>query len=335
MNWAIIMAGGSGTRFWPLSNSEHPKQFLHLLGEKTPTLSCVERLLRFIELPHILIVASERHRQILKESLPNFPLEQVLWEPEGRNTAPCIAWATTKILRQDSEARIGVFPSDHEISDISQFVSCLEEAYLNSTGRIVLFGITPTRPETGYGYIEEGAKIGDVLREVASFREKPEIEKAEAYIKAGRFLWNSGMFIFDGQVMYEELTRFVPQIVQIAEEILDYPERLKSRFFQMMSISIDYAVMEHTSKAAVIRASFSWDDLGTWESVRRYYSRDKNGNSSKGEARLYECHNTFTYSGDERVIAAIGLSDVVIVSTPEAVLVMDGKHSQDVRKVVK
>ncbi len=335
MNWAVIMAGGSGTRFWPLSSSEHPKQFLRLLGEKTPALSCVERLSGFIDPSHILIVASERHRKVLPEALPDFPLEQVLWEPQGRNTAPCIAWATATILKQDPEARIGVFPSDHEISDVARFVSSLETAYSNAKGRIVLFGIEPSRAEIGYGYIEEGTRLCAGVSVVASFREKPDRETAEKYIEAGRFLWNSGMFIFDGRVMYDEMTRLVPQIVQIADEIVEHPELLSSRFSQMMSISIDYAVMEHTNKAAVIRAAFPWDDLGTWDSVRRYYPGDENGNRAKGEARIYDCQDTFAYSDDGRVIAAIGMKDVVIVSTADAVLVMDGKRSQDVRNVVK
>ena len=335
MNWAVIMAGGSGTRFWPLSSNEHPKQFLRLLGEKTPALSCVERLSGFVDPAHIIIVASDRHRKVLPEALPDFPLEQVLWEPQGRNTAPCIAWATAKILKQDPDARIGVFPSDHEISDVPRFVSSLEAAYSKAKGKIVLFGIEPSRPETGYGYIEEGEQICAGLSQVASFREKPDRETAEKYIEAGRFLWNSGMFIFDGRVMYDELTRLVPQITQIADEIVEHPDRLETRFSQMLSISIDYAVMEHTSKAAVIRASFPWDDLGTWASVRRYYPSDANGNRSKGAARLYDCEDMFTYSDDGRVIAAIGLKDVVIVSTSDAVLVMDGNRSQDVRNVVK
>ncbi len=335
MNWAVIMAGGSGTRFWPLSNTEHPKQFLRLLGERTPALSCITRLNRIVDMDHILIVASEKHRKVLAEALPDFPLEQVLWEPIGRNTAPCIAWATETIRQRDPDAKIGVFPSDHEISDETAFSVCLRKAYDFSKNRIVLFGIEPTRPETGYGYIEQGSALETSIYCVSSFREKPDAETAAQYLKEGRFLWNSGMFIYDAQTMHSELTRCVPQIMSIVDEMVKNPACVPSRFGDLMSISIDYAVMEHTDKAAVIRASFPWDDLGTWDSVRRYYPADDRGNASRGPVRRVDCTNTFTYSDDGRIIAVIGLENVVVVSTADAVLVMDGTRSQDVRKVVK
>lgn len=335
MNWAVIMAGGNGTRFWPLSNSEHPKQFLRLLGEKTPIESCIHRLECVVDPEHIVIVASERHRKVLMETLRDFPADQVLWEPVGRNTAPCIAWANEKILRRDPDALIGVFPSDHEIEDEDAFAKCLKNAYDNAKDRIVLFGIEPTRPETGYGYIEEGELLNDHICKVSSFREKPDAETAVKYIENGHFLWNSGMFIFDARTMRSELECCVPQIVEIIDEIVSHPECVNERFGDLLSISIDYAVMEHTAKAAVIRAAFPWDDLGTWESVRRYYAADECGNASRGPVRRVDCVNTFTYSDDGRVIAVIGLENVVVVSTPDAVLVMDGARSQDVRKVVK
>lgn len=334
MNWAVIMAGGSGTRFWPLSNPSHPKQFLNLLGDTTPAAACLHRLSAFIPLDHIWIVASEKHRESLKKALPDFPLAQVLWEPVGRNTAACIAWVTEIILERDKDAKIGVFPSDHDIPDEQAFVQCLEKAFLAAKERIVLFGIEPTRPETGYGYIEIGENDSDsCVYSVASFREKPDLETAIQYLESKHYLWNSGMFIFDARTMHQELCEHVPQIVDKILKIVRHPEKLAEIFPTLMSISIDYAVMEHTHKAVVLRASFPWDDLGTWAAIRSYYPVDEHGNTSNTNARLIDAENNFIYSADQRKIAILGLNHIIVVSTPDAILVMDDSRSQDVRKV--
>ena len=336
MNWAVIMAGGSGTRFWPLSYSNHPKQFLKLLGDKTPAEACIKRLSRFIEPERILMVASRHHREVISKVLPDFPQDQILWEPVGRNTAACIAWATETIRRRDFEARIGVFPSDHDIRDEQAFVDCLSQAYQAAQNQIVLFGIEPDRPETGYGYIETGDLSGaEGIHKVASFREKPDFETAQHYLASKKYLWNSGMFIFDATTMHDELQKNVPQIVSKIAQIVDQPECLDDIFPTLMSISIDYAVMEHTQKAVVIRGAFPWDDLGTWASIRKYYPKDEQANAKCGNARFVEASDNFVYIADEREVAVLGLSHVIIVSTPEAVLVMDDSRSQDVRLMVK
>ena len=333
MNWAVIMAGGNGTRFWPLSSSRHPKQFLKLIGDKTPAESCLHRLQKVVPLSRILIVASCEHRQALREALPEFPEDQILWEPLGRNTAPCIAWAEEWIRSRDSDAIIGVFPSDHDVQDEEKFATYLKMAFDVAKDRIVLFGIEPTRPETGYGYIEMGDPIGEHCCQVASFREKPDLPTAEGYLKSGRFLWNSGMFIFHAKTMHDELLQYVPQIVGGIEQILRTPNEIEAIFQSLLSISIDYAVMEHTKCAVVIRASFPWDDLGTWPSICKYFPADSNGNAIRGRARLIDCTDTFVYADDNRTIAALGIHNAVIVSTEDAVLVMDIGHAQEVRKV--
>ncbi len=335
MRWAVVMAGGNGTRFWPLSNPSHPKQFLTLLGAASPAKSCLDRLARVVDRSRILIVSSTCHRQALAQALPDFPEDQVLWEPAGRNTAPCIAWACETILARDPEALIGVFPSDHAISDVEAFAKSLERAFEAAPGRIVLFGIEPTRPETGYGYIEEGSLLSENLHTVASFLEKPDLETAQSYLAAGRYLWNSGMFIFDARTMHGELTRHVPQIMDIIRGIVDHPETLDTEFKKLLSISIDYAVMEHTDCAVVMRASFPWDDLGTWDSVSRYFPNDKDENASHGDVTMLDCRKTFAYAGDARPIAVLGLENVIVVSTPDATLVMDASRAQDVRKIVE
>ena len=334
MNWAVVMAGGNGTRFWPLSRPEHPKQFLRLLGEKTPAESCVERLNRVVPMENILIVASARHKDSLQEALPGFPMSQVLWEPVGRNTAACIAWATEVIRAKDPNAKIGVFPSDHAIADEEKFAQCLQKAFDIAQNRIVLFGIQPTRPETGYGYIEEGNPISEGVCKVASFREKPDFETAQEYLSANRYLWNSGMFIFDAETMHEELERHVPQIVSGIMGILQDPQSLETAFPKLLSISIDYAVMEHTDRAVIMRAAFPWDDLGSWDSIRRYYPQDDAQNAARGKTVMVDCQNTFAYADDSRLIATLGLQNIIVVSTNDAILVLDGNRAQDVRKIV-
>ena len=334
MNWAVIMAGGSGTRFWPLSNSSHPKQFLKLLGNTTPAASCLQRLMDVIPLERIWIVASVHHREALKKALPDFPIGQVLWEPVGRNTAACIAWVTELIRAQDPNAKIGVFPSDHDIPDQAAFAQCLVKAFEAAHHQIVLFGIEPTRPETGYGYIEIGENTSDSgIYPVVAFREKPDLETAMQYVKTKHHLWNSGMFIFDAETMHQELLRHVPQIVEKIMEIVNHPEHLDEVFPTIMSISIDYAVMEHTQNAVVLKASFPWDDLGTWAAIRSYYPIDEHGNAMHGDVRLVDSADNFIYAADGRRIAVLGLNHIIVVSTSDAILVMDDSRSQDVRKV--
>ena len=335
MNWAVIMAGGRGTRFWPLSNPHNPKQFLKLIGDKTPAQNCIDRLRRVVPMDRIYMVASDIHRDVIARVLPDFPADHILWEPVGRNTAPCIAWVTEIIRAQDPCACIGVFPSDHEVADADLFAQSLQKAYEAAPGHIVLFGIAPTRPETGYGYIEQGASVSSNLYRVASFREKPDIQTAQRYLAENRYLWNSGMFIYDATVMHDEIAAHVPQIAEKIAQIVADPSQIATIFPTLLSISIDYAVMEHTQKAVVLRAEFPWDDLGTWDAIRRYFPVDDDKNASTGNVVFVDSSNNFVYACDQRQIALLGLDDIIVVSTPSAVLVMPANRSQDVRLVQK
>ena len=332
MKWAVIMAGGNGTRFWPLSTPSQPKQFLRILGDETPSGACIRRVTRVVDKARVLIVASEEHRHALHAALPDFPEAQILWEPVGRNTAACIAWATAVILKQDADALIGVFPSDHAIEDEAAFAAALERAYSESAGRIVLFGIAPTRPETGYGYIQAGEKLSAHVSCVKRFCEKPDLETAKRYLESGDYAWNSGMFIYDGRVMQSEISAWLPELASGIAEIVEHPETLSTAFARLYSISIDYGVMERTTKAVVMRAAFDWDDVGTWEAIRRYYAVDEQDNAGYGPYLTIDAHSVFSYSADGRPIAILGLDHVIAISTPEAVLVMDDRRSQDVRK---
>lgn len=340
MHWAVVMAGGNGTRFWPLSSPERPKQFLRLLGEESPASACISRLQKVLDAERIIVVAAESHRAALAEALPDFPPEQILWEPVGRNTAACIAWATAFILSQDPDAKIGVFPSDHAIEDVEAFATVLRRAYHNAVGRIVLFGIKPSRLETGYGYIEIGKQTTSSdacseLYDVASFREKPSLELAEKYVESGQYLWNSGMFIYDGQCMQSEIAKYLPALAKAVAELIAEPERQDELFPKLESISIDYGVMERTQRAVLMLAEFPWDDLGTWDAIRRYFEHDALGNAQRGKVLTIDSQNCFTYACDGVQIATLGVKDLIVVATGKSVLVIDPKKTQDVRQIVE
>lgn len=332
MQWAVIMAGGNGTRFWPLSNPSHPKQFLKLLNEHSTAEKTIERVRKVIPPERILMVSSVCHRDALERALPDFPKSQILWEPCGRNTAPCIAWANEVILSRDPDAVVGVFASDHAIAEDGAFERALRDAYALARGRIILFGVLPTRPETGYGYIRAGAELSPGLFEVASFLEKPDARTALRYVEDGGYFWNSGMFIFDARTMRREFQSHAPQILEGVQGIVRDPQTLDVQFGALPSISIDYAVMERTRCAAVLRAEFCWDDLGTWDAVARYFPSDVRGNAARGNVAALDCSNTFAFVEDGRPVALLGLENVTVVVTHDGVLVMDSRRAQDVKK---
>ncbi|MFA5625288.1 MAG: mannose-1-phosphate guanylyltransferase [Bradymonadales bacterium] len=337
-DWAVIMAGGVGKRFWPMSLQRKPKQFLALSGGASLLEECYQRLLRYYDEKRILIAASAEHRECFVELLPNFPLEQVLWEPVGRNTAACIAWASESIRRKDPEAIIGVFPSDHSIHDVEEFALCIERACAQARGRIVLFGIEPTRAETGYGYIE----MGGALREasdgrfygVKRFCEKPALEMAKQYLESGRYLWNGGIFIYDAVTMMQELKAYEPELYDGVISLCDRPSELETIFPSLKSISIDYAVMERTKNCVVERVNFAWNDIGSWAAVQELFESDSSGNTVVGDAYVQDCEDVFVFSTKEKFVAALGVKDLVIVNTPNAVLVTTPARAQEVRKIV-
>ena len=330
------MAGGVGTRFWPMSRQKSPKQFLDILGTGRSFIRhTYERFAKIVPNENFLVVTNRRYKELVLEHIPEIKEEQILCEPIGRNTAPCIAWVTEIIRRRDADAKIGVFPSDHEVADPVAFAKCLQNAYDTAHGHIVLFGIAPSRPETGYGYIEQGDPISSNVYRVASFREKPDFITAQRYLDEKRYLWNSGMFIYDAAVMHDEIARHVPQIAEKIAQIVETPSQINEIFPTLLSISIDYAVMEHTQKAVVLRAEFPWDDLGTWDAIRRYFPEDAEHNAIHGNAVIVDSTNNFVYSADQRQVALLGVDHLIVVSTPDAILVMPDNRSQDVRLVQK
>lgn len=333
------MAGGAGTRFWPKSRRARPKQFLALGRERSLLRQTAERVLPVVGPERLWVVTAAVHADHAMADLPELAPQQILVEPEGRNTAPCIVWATKTIMRRDPEARVAVLPADHFIGNPDAFRAYLAAAFEAAAGRIVMFGIVPSRPETGYGYIQQATlreRVEDrPLYDVARFVEKPDRETAEGYLASGSYLWNSGMFVFDAQVMEQQARIHLPDVEAGLERIMEDPGRLASEYARLPSISVDYGIMEKSDRTVVMPAEFAWSDVGSWASVREVYARDGNENVLLGDVFCDGVERSFVDGRAGRFVAVVGLEDVVIVDTADAVLVMRSNRAQRVKTVVE
>jgi mannose-1-phosphate guanylyltransferase/mannose-6-phosphate isomerase len=336
----VILSGGSGTRLWPLSREAFPKQFLSLMGEES-MLQATWRRVAPLSTSAPIVVANEAHRFMVAEQLrqAGSAPSAILLEPEGRNTAPAIAVAALEALRSGGDPLLLVLPSDHVIEDVGAFRASVRVAQVAAeAGQLVTFGIVPTGPETGYGYIR--AEDGEGVRAVARFVEKPNAVTAAAYLASGDYFWNSGMFLFRASVFLAELEKFRPQMLAACRAALDLAKRDedfvrldKVAFASSESDSIDYAVMERTARAAVLPINVGWNDVGSWSALWEVAEQDGNGNAHHGDVIARNCRNTLAW-GDERLVALLGLEDVVVVDTADAVLVAHKDHVQDVKAIV-
>lgn len=330
---ALIMAGGKGTRFWPKSTEEMPKQFLKLIDEKTTMIQLTyERLLKTMPAERIFVATGEKYKELVKEQLKNLPERNIIIEPEGRNTAPCILLACLYIKQIYEDATIAVLPSDHAIKNGEEFCDILNTAkdYVENENKqaIVTIGINPNRPETGYGYIKFEKEDGKVIK-VDRFVEKPNLETAKEYLSQGGYLWNAGMFIFDASNMLNELEQNYSSYEILANlpkiESSDYREELNKLYPKCESISIDYAVMEKSKNIYVIPGDFGWDDIGTWNSLERYKEKDESDNILNGNIKNYNSKNNIVYAGDKKVIL-LDAENIFCIDTDE-VLVIGNKDS--------
>lgn len=345
----IILSGGSGTRLWPLSRAAYPKQFIHSFnGDGNSLLGATLRRFALADSFAAPVVAcSNEHRFLVAEELRHAGMEPqaIILEPVARNTAPAIAVAALYAARQDPEAVLAVMPSDHLIADTSAFVACVRQAAaIAATGRLVLFGIRPTEPHTGYGYIRCGAPLAGASAgfTVAAFCEKPDRAHAEAYVAAGDCFWNSGMFVFRAGTFLDELACLAPDVLAAAEAAsakatrdLSFLRLDAAAFAAAPQISVDYAVMEKTELAAMLPLDAGWSDVGSWSSLwRNAPAHDADGNAVEGEAVLIETSDCLVHS-ERSLVATIGVKDLVIVDTPDAVLVADKARSEEVSGLVQ
>lgn len=340
--YAVIMAGGAGTRFWPASRSLRPKQLLPLAStaaraDETLLASTVRRLEPLVTPDRIVVVTGEHLAEATARVIPDVPRSQLLREPAPRNTAPCIAWATSTIGRLDPDAVVMVLPSDHFIADEPRFRKALERAVASAeSGHVTVVGIVPTRPETGYGYIEVGDAVGGGVASVKRFVEKPDRARAEEFVAAGpsRFLWNAGMFFFRVRDMTALLERHLPEMAAQVARMND--ESLAAIFPTLQSISIDHGVMEKAENLAVVSGDFGWNDVGSWQSAWELASHDAAGNALGADDLAIDANRNLVRSlgTSKKAIALVGVDDLVVIETDDAILVIPRERAQDVRLVV-
>ena len=338
---AVIMAGGRGERFWPKSRNSCPKQFLSLTSDgETMIQKTINRLRPIVEAEDIFIVTNAAYKCLVKDQLPDVPEENILAEPCARNTAPCIAFAAAVIGKKYDDAVMLVLPSDHLIGYENIYVKTLKKAVsVAEQGKnLVTIGITPTYPETGYGYINFGAESGEAY-EVERFVEKPDLATAKKYLASGKYLWNSGMFVWKISSIMANLKEFMPDIYEGALRIgdsfgtPDFEETLVKEFTAFTSESIDFGIMEKASDIYTLPGSFGWDDVGSWLAVERINETDDDKNYINGDVITVDSKRT-TVCGGKRLIAAIGTRDIIIVDTDDVLLVCSKNNTQDVKKVI-
>lgn len=334
---ALILAGGSGTRFWPLSRQRRPKQLLALEGELSLLQDTVARLAPLIPPENVWVCTNERLADAVRQQLPAVPAEQILCEPQGRNTAPAIGWSLISMPESRRDEVVAVLPSDHRFGDAAGFRDTLAHAarLAERDDRVMTLGVLPRWAETGYGYLELGAAVPDEApaREVACFREKPDADTAQRYVEGGNHLWNAGIFVFKGSTLLRHLSSFEPEIGRGLESIAARPDQVAEIFPTLPSISIDYAVMERLESLSTVPLDSGWSDLGSWEALTEVIPADVDGNRRRGDVMAVDSRDNLLFA-DEGQVVALGVENLVVVRTGDTVLVMPRDRSQDVRLVV-
>lgn len=340
----VILSGGSGTRLWPLSRKNLPKQFLPLAGDTSLFQQTVERAGALPDSTSPIVVCSDDHRFLVAEQLQMLGIRDatIMLEPVARNTAPAIALAAMQAMQVDPEAILLVLPADHLIGDTESFGDAVKKALpLAADGWLVTFGIRPDAPETGFGYIRRGNSLGADGFQVEAFVEKPNRDKAESYLQSGQYDWNSGMFLFKAARVLEELRQHAPEMSNKVVETyggakpdLDFVRIDKASFEQVPDDSIDYAVMEKTARAAVVPVSCAWSDIGSWTALWGASDKDQDGNHYEGDVLALDTSNSYVRGSDRRLVALLGVDNMVVVDTPDAVLVATRDRAQDVKKIV-
>nr|WP_319509765.1 mannose-1-phosphate guanylyltransferase [uncultured Draconibacterium sp.] len=344
--YTLIMAGGSGTRFWPRSKTVKPKQYLNIFGDKSLLQDTIERFATFTKQENIYIVSSATQAKVLEKQTPMLPKENLIYEPIGRNTLPCIGLAAMYAERENPDGVMVVSPSDHLITNNTLFESTVLAAakIANERDGIVTLGITPTYPATGYGYVQTAEDItgNEKIKQfkVERFVEKPDEATAADYLKQGGFYWNSGLFVFKVSVFLKAVEEFAPELYADLRKIQadfgnpSYPETLDTIYRAVESISVDYGIMEHAKNIFLVEGNFDWNDLGSWESVYQTDKKDENGNAGMGEAIFLDSKNSYV-STDDGLVAVVGLDDVIVVRDGNTTLVCKRDNAEDIKKIVE
>ena len=345
-NHLVIMAGGVGSRFWPMSTTEHPKQFIDVLGTgKTLLQLTVERFGSLVKPENIWVVTNQKYADIVARQLPDMPQSNILCEPCRRNTAPCIAYISWRIKSRDPKANIVVTPSDHIVMDVKEFQRVISECmkFTCDTDAIVTLGMKPNRPETGYGYIQANLSANSLRNKgifrVDSFREKPDLATATQYIKESNYFWNAGIFIWNVNTIVNAFRMYQPSMAKIFESMLPFygtereQEAINERFPECESISVDYAIMEKAEEIFVCPSDFGWSDLGTWGSLHQQSQRDLYGNACIGpDISMFESHNCIVHTTQERKVVIQGLDGYIVAENNGTLLICKLSEEQRIKQ---
>ena len=346
--YTLIMAGGSGTRFWPRSKTAKPKQYLNIFGDDSLLQETINRFATFTENEKIYIVSSATQAKVLEEQTPMLPKENLIYEPIGRNTLPCIGLAAMYAEKENADGIMVVSPSDHLIENNELFKDTVLAAAKIADERdgIVTIGITPDYPATGYGYVQTDEDItgSEAIRQfkVERFVEKPNEETATGYLEKGGFYWNSGLFVFKVSVFLKAVEEFAPELYADLRKIQadlgtpQFDQTLDTIYRAVESISVDYGIMEHAKNIYLVEGNFDWNDLGSWESV--YLAdkeKDENGNAGAGETLFLDTKNSYVFAEDDNVVAVVGLDDVIVVKDGNTTLVCKRENAEDIKKIVE
>ena len=341
-NYVIIMAGGIGSRFWPFSRKKHPKQFQDILGVgKTLLQQTAERFKGICPDENIYIVTNEDYYDLVKEQLPFMTDDQILLEPVMRNTAPCIAYASYKIAEKNPDANLIISPADHLILKEEEFKNCVNKVLEITANSDILatLGIQPSRPDTGYGYIQmlEDDKIGELQR-VKTFTEKPNLQLAQEFLDSGDFVWNSGIFIWKAKTINDNFGKYQPEIAQLFTDISnryyteEEKEAIKLTYYQCKNISIDYGIMENAEKVYVLKSDFGWSDLGTWKSLYEVSEKDADENVMHGNIMSFETKDTLVKMGSDRLAVIQGLENFIVAENDNVLLICHKDQEQRIKQ---
>lgn len=342
-NHLVIMAGGVGSRFWPMSTPKYPKQFIDVLGcGRTFIQMTLDRFRGIIPSENVWVVTSKEYQTIVQQQLPEIPTDHILLEPCRRNTAPCIAYVSWRIKKIDAEANLVVTPSDHMVTDVVEFQKVINKSleFTSQNNAILTLGMKPTRPETGYGYIERtnSGNEDKTIYKVAKFREKPDLKTAQEYIQQQEFYWNSGIFVWNIQTIVNALNTYAVEVAAVFEKLDTYfgtsdeQQKVNELFPTCPSISIDYAVMENASDIFVYPADFGWSDVGTWGSLITLSDKDSEGNAAIGHRiDLHDCHNCIVHTTEERRVVVQGLDGYIVAEKDDTLLICKLSEEQRIK----